>query len=130
MPSVDEQGLPPWALLDNNSGQDIQMWITQGGVADRSLEKLSLSDVGIIKYRQLLKDNLDLIAQGKDPMNVFRDPAENQYLDLPSEYWQMSFDRENNGTFSRTGGTSKYSPVIADAMKRLGQEDALKQPVS
>jgi 5,5'-dehydrodivanillate O-demethylase len=129
LPQVDEQGRPPWALLDNNSGQDIMMWITQGYVADRTQEKLSLSDTGIIKYRQLLKDNLELLAQGKDPMNVFRDPAENQYHPLPSEYWQMAIDREKNGDFSRVGGSSKYSPVIAEAMRRLGREDRLQQPV-
>ena len=41
LPEVDDHGRPPWPLLDNNSGQDIMMWITQGWVADRTLEKLS-----------------------------------------------------------------------------------------
>src|SRR5205814_8043135 len=107
LPMVDEQGRNPWSLLDNNSGQDIMMWITQGGVADRTQEKLSLSDKGIIKYRQLLMDNLEKVTRGEDPMNVFRDPAENVYLPLPSEYWEMSAESARNGNFSRVGGSSK-----------------------
>jgi len=128
LPEV-EKGRLPWQLLDNNSGQDIMMWITQGGVADRTLEKLSLSDKGVIKYRQLLKDNLDRVAHGEDPMNVFRDPEDNEYLDLPTEYWEMGFARAQAGVYNRTGGSSKYSPVIAEAMRKAGKEDVLAQPV-
>ena len=35
MPSVLPNGRPTWDLLDNNGGQDIMMWITQGGIAGR-----------------------------------------------------------------------------------------------
>src|SRR5581483_4774257 len=102
LPTVDEKGRIPWSLLDNNSGQDIMMWITQGGVADRTLEKLSLSDKGIIKYRQLLKDNLERVARGEDPMNVFRDVEDNEYLPLPTEYWEMGFARAQAGVYNRS----------------------------
>lgn len=44
-------------------------------------------------------------------MNAFRDPAENQYLPLPAEYWEMAIEREKNANLSRVGGSSKYSPA-------------------
>src|SRR5262247_4420699 len=37
---TDEEGQANWQMLDNNSGQDIMAWITQGPIADRSQEKL------------------------------------------------------------------------------------------
>lgn len=126
MPGLDEKGAPTWSLLDNNSGQDIMMWITQGGVADRSEERLSASDRGVVLYRNLLKANLAKLARGEDPINVFRDPEDNEYLELPSEYWEMS--QHSNG-LNQTGGSSKYSPVVAEAIKKAGKEDLLKQPV-
>jgi hypothetical protein len=43
---LDESGNEDWELLDNNNGQDIMAWITQGLIADRSLEKLGESDKG------------------------------------------------------------------------------------
>src|SRR5579884_3989164 len=51
VPGVDATGEPEWPLLDNNSGQDIAMWITQGAVADREDEHLGASDRGVILYR-------------------------------------------------------------------------------
>jgi 5,5'-dehydrodivanillate O-demethylase len=79
VPSVDKDGEPEWALLDNNSGEDIAAWVTQGEIADRSEERLGLSDKGIILYRQLLKQECEKTQRGEDPMNVFRDPAKNVF---------------------------------------------------
>ena len=75
VPGVDATGEPQWTLLDNNSGEDMIAWITQGGVADRTQEALGLSDKGIILYRHQLKEQLEKVQAGQDPINVFRDPA-------------------------------------------------------
>ncbi len=77
VPGVDATGEPDWALLDNNSGEDMIAWMTQGGVADRTQEALGLSDKGIILYRRQLKEQMEKVQAGQDPMNVFRDPTEN-----------------------------------------------------
>ena len=74
---VDESGNADWQLMDNNSGQDITAWITQGPIADRSQEKLGESDEGIILYRRMLRQQLAIIEDGGQPMNVFRDPERN-----------------------------------------------------
>ena len=71
--------------MDNNSGQDIMAWITQGPISDRSQEKLGESDKGIIMYRRMLRQQMALIEDGGEPMNVFRDPAANVCVDLPWE---------------------------------------------
>ena len=78
-------GQADWQMLDNNSGQDIMAWITQGPIADRSLEKLGESDKGIILYRRMLRQQLAIVEAGGEPMNVFRDPDENICIDLPWE---------------------------------------------
>ena len=54
-------------------------------MAERHKEKLGTSDKGIILYRRLLKDQMELAQDGGDPMNVFRDPAKNEYLEFPRE---------------------------------------------
>jgi hypothetical protein len=38
-----------------------------------------------VLYRHLLDNQAKLVAAGKDPMNVFRDPKENVCLKLPTE---------------------------------------------
>ena len=51
VPQIDAAGLPQWDVLDNNSGQDIVAWITQGTVTDRTKESLGRSDKGVVLYQ-------------------------------------------------------------------------------
>ncbi|MEK7216060.1 MAG: Rieske 2Fe-2S domain-containing protein, partial [Chloroflexota bacterium] len=76
VPQQDERGLPRWDVLDFTAGQDIVMWHTQGAIADRSTETLGRSDRGIILYRRLLRENMEKVARGEDPINVFRNPEQ------------------------------------------------------
>ncbi|HZT06876.1 MAG TPA: Rieske 2Fe-2S domain-containing protein [Chloroflexota bacterium] len=126
---VDANGEPQWSLLDNNSGQDMAMWYTQGDIADRSQEHLGISDKGIIIYRNLLKENIERVARGEDPMNVFRDPEENDYIWLPVEKNSYRFGDRGNLRVNRSGQASKYSPVLKDAVVRTRGEEALLEPV-
>jgi len=66
--------------------QDYMAWITQGPMAKRELEKLGESDRGVITYRKLLLDQIQLLEEGKDPMCTFRDPAENVCIEPPLEH--------------------------------------------
>ena len=81
-PLTDEKGRH---VVDYIFGQDYAAWVTQGPIADRSLEKLGESDKGIILYRRLLKQQLEIVRDGGEPMNVFRDPASNVRIELPNE---------------------------------------------
>ncbi len=85
IPTPGEDGNPRWLMLDNAPGQDIMAWVTQGPVADRTTEKLGLSDKGIILYRRLLRQELDKVMRGEEPMNVFRDPEQNRFIPVPQE---------------------------------------------
>ena len=75
----------PGEILDNNSGQDIAAWYTRGAIADRTRKNLGRSDKGIILFRRQLEENLKRVERGEDPMNVFRDPAQNVFHDFPTE---------------------------------------------
>ena len=52
--------------------QDYMAWVTQGRVARRELEKLGESDKGIIMFRKMLNEQMDIVEDDGDPMNVFR----------------------------------------------------------
>src|SRR4029077_6179048 len=120
VPGIDNDGEPQWSLLDNNSGEDIAAWVTQGEIADRSLERLGLSDKGIILYRRLLEEQLEKVKSGEDPMNVFRDPAKNVYIKL-----RLEDSKLNSGAFRpgprRQGGATKYSPILDEEEQQAGK---------
>jgi 5,5'-dehydrodivanillate O-demethylase len=67
-------------------GQDFWAWSSQGPIAERHLEKLGESDKGIILLRRLVREQLAILEDGGEPMNVFRDPAKNQVINLFQEY--------------------------------------------
>ncbi|MCH8351500.1 MAG: Rieske 2Fe-2S domain-containing protein [Chloroflexi bacterium] len=119
VPELSEGGLPDWSYLDFTAGQDIVMWYTQGAIADRTSESLGRSDKGLILYRQQLMDNIAKVERGEDPMNVFRDPGENEYLRLPTEESEGTRRMGATGQLGRmassagaAGGATKFSPVL------------------
>jgi 5,5'-dehydrodivanillate O-demethylase oxygenase subunit len=126
---MDEQGAAEWALLDNNSGQDIMAWITQGPIADRSQEKLGESDKGIILYRRMLRQQLARLEAGEEPMNVFRDPEQNRCIDLPWEGQDDPWAYMQKGIMRRTGQAGKYAPILREMVARYEGEEALAGPV-
>ena len=77
VPFADQDGR---ALVNFVIGQDTVAWWTQGAIADRTKEKLGESDVGIILYRRFLQEQMQVVQDGGDPVNVFRDPAENEII--------------------------------------------------
>ena len=63
--------------------QDTIAWIGQGQLSDRQHEHLGRSDVGVIKFRNRLREDLERVARGEDPSGVFRDPAANNLVPWP-----------------------------------------------
>jgi 5,5'-dehydrodivanillate O-demethylase len=101
---LNERGQPGWHLLDGDVDiQDNVIFASQGVLLDRSRENLGDSDRGIVLYRHLLDAQMKNIEAGKDPINVFRDPAQNVCLKLPTE----SRERFLTG---RLGARTRYSP--------------------
>lgn len=64
------------------SAQDSMAWETQGMLTDRSQEHLGVGDEGVIALRKLLREQIDRVRQGLDPIGVIRDPAQNELIDL------------------------------------------------
>ncbi|MBM4261392.1 MAG: Rieske 2Fe-2S domain-containing protein [Deltaproteobacteria bacterium] len=60
--------------LDEVDAQDFMAWETQGPIHDRTNERLTGSDRGIVLYREILTREIKKVQQGLDPINVFRDP--------------------------------------------------------
>jgi 5,5'-dehydrodivanillate O-demethylase len=55
--------------------EDHMAWETQGPVADRTRERLATSDKGIVMLREMLKENIERVQAGLDPIHGFtRDP--------------------------------------------------------
>ena len=76
-----------WIITDWIFGQDFMAWATQGnnngGLAERHLEKLAESDKGIILYRRMLKEQMRVVADGGEPMGVFRE--EHDFIPILTE---------------------------------------------
>ena len=82
VPLMDERG--DFTNLDRTFNQDYLCWITQGDIAKRDLEKLGEGDKGIILFRKMLLDQMEVMRDGGEPaMNIFRDPSENTGLEYP-----------------------------------------------
>lgn len=59
---------------DAVQAQDHTAWETQGPIADRSKEHLSYSDRGVVLLRRLIKENIERVQRGEDPLGLRRDP--------------------------------------------------------
>ncbi len=129
MPKVNEAGEMPWELLDNNSGQDLVMWYSQGDIADRTKEHLGKGDAGVILYRQLLGEQIKIVEDGGEPINTFRDPEANQSIDTSVEKSAGFFARLKGSQVNRTLGARKYSPIYREATRRIEGEEALSRPI-
>ena len=121
LPGVNAEGLPIWELVDNNSGQDNYAWSSQGHITPRWTEHLGESDMGLILYRRLLREQMKIVAEGGDPMNTFRDPATNVSIHIPTEADDPTWDRRlaREGAVS-TGNSGKYSPITQARAKKSG----------
>jgi hypothetical protein len=64
------------------SAQDSMAWETQGEVTDRTQERLGVGDEGIILLRKLLKEQIENVQKGLDPMGMIRDPEKNRIIEF------------------------------------------------
>ena len=62
--------------------QDSMAWETQGPVTDRAREHIGVGDEGIIVLRKLLKEQIERVQHGLEPLGIIRDPEKNQLIDL------------------------------------------------
>ncbi|MDA0798949.1 MAG: Rieske 2Fe-2S domain-containing protein [Chloroflexi bacterium] len=108
---VAEQGFVPYVereLYDekgrlNNTivpAQDEAAWVMQGPITDRTTEHLGVTDVGIILFRKMINENLQIVEDGGEPINVHRDPAKNVAIPLATEHTYYPGDDFTGGQFA------------------------------
>jgi len=78
-------------MIEVSIVQDMFAWVSQSPIAERDLEHLGQSDVGLIMYRELLREQVERVERGEEPMEVYRDPARNVCIDLPQEHVTMHY---------------------------------------
>jgi 5,5'-dehydrodivanillate O-demethylase len=78
-PLRDESGA---YRLDQVPVQDAMAWETQGKVSDRTQENLGTSDRGVAMFRRMIKDQIAMMQQGKDPLGVIRDAKRDKPIEL------------------------------------------------
>ena len=69
-----------WYDLSTFMYQDLMAWETQGLRVDRSNELLGASDRGVTMLRKLLREQIDVVEAGGEPIGVIRDPAINEMI--------------------------------------------------
>jgi 5,5'-dehydrodivanillate O-demethylase len=68
--------------LDHVLVQDAMAWETQGAPTDRTQEHLGVSDQGIILLRKILREQIEIVRKGGDPLGLVRDPERNRLIEL------------------------------------------------
>ena len=102
VPLTDAQGN---YNFDYVLAQDMVAWYGQGESTDRSKEHLGTTDVSVIEHRRLLREQIEIVMDGGEPINVFRDPAENESLEMQlyAKTEGTRGDRENQTQMSTSG---------------------------
>ena len=72
-------------IISIQFNQDYMAWITQGPLADRTKEKLGESDKGVILFRRMLKQQMEIVQDGGEPMNVIHEGSGAAFPELPLE---------------------------------------------
>ncbi len=88
--------------------QDQVAWIAQGPISDRTVEKLGATDAGIVYYRKLLKEQIDLVAAGGEPMNVHREPKDCITLAIESARYPSDGEGERGAMFKDVVARTDY----------------------
>lgn len=111
--------VPILDLPDFVLGQDLMIWSNQGEIVDRTQEKLGATDKGLVMFRRMLMEQIKIVQQGGDPINTFRDPAKNQFINLELEE-RESIAHYRNGAvrYMNLGEISPYIDELDDLMSR------------
>jgi len=129
---IDAEGNVNWEDMDAHATQDMVAWISQGPIFDRTKELLGETDKGIRLFRQIFKEQAELVQQGRDPINVFRDAEKANFIHVPAaeeeDYWAY----QKTQLVSRARTANKWSPVLRELVLKYYPDEAaeiLKDPV-
>jgi 5,5'-dehydrodivanillate O-demethylase len=108
---------------DDTVSQDHIVWILQGAIMDRSEERLGESDKGLIFYRRMLEEQMQVVADGGEPINVLRDPTKNVLIHNDQEGWGRLGHNSDIDEVARYG--SKLREAIAETIKHTSNVGSL-----
>jgi 5,5'-dehydrodivanillate O-demethylase len=120
IPQKDHRGRPQWNMFDANPPQDLVAWFSQGAIQDRTTEVLGRSDKGIIAFRQMLEENISAVERGNDPINTFRDAANNEYLGMRTEDSRTWIPQGQGGRDVNTTGDDNADRRDRRRLNRFG----------
>jgi 5,5'-dehydrodivanillate O-demethylase len=78
--------------MENFPSQDAMAWETQGSITERTRELLGESDRGITLFRKMLREQIDLVGRGGEPIALVRDPAINRVIEFATSEWRGGED--------------------------------------
>jgi 5,5'-dehydrodivanillate O-demethylase len=124
VPLKDENGE---FILDYVIAQDMVAWYSQGEITDRSVEHLATTDAVVIGMRNQLREQIELVQRGGEPLNVFRDTEKNQCINFNLAERRGSAGnyrtRYHVGSYMNDD-LERYSPdidVIKDLMRQASE---------
>jgi 5,5'-dehydrodivanillate O-demethylase len=62
--------------------QDAMAWETQGAPTDRTQEHLGVGDEGIILLRKIVREQIEIVRRGGEPLGIVREPSKNQLIEF------------------------------------------------
>jgi 5,5'-dehydrodivanillate O-demethylase len=68
--------------LDHVLVQDAMAWETQGAITDRTQEHLGVGDEGMIVLRKVLREQIERVQRGHDPLGMIRNPERNSIIEF------------------------------------------------
>ena len=57
-------------------------WETQGAITDRTQEHLGAGDEGVILLRKLLREQIEIVRGGGEPLGIVRDHKSNRLIEF------------------------------------------------
>lgn len=130
---ISADGQIHWQHLDAHATQDMAVWIAQGPLTNRANELLGESDKGVRLLRRMFLEQIEVVANGGDPLNVYRDPAVANHLKIPHVEDEDNWGYQQTQLRSRARTANKWSPVLKEMVhKYFTEEEAaeiLQDPV-
>lgn len=104
--------------------QDVAAWLGLGPLVDRTRERLSQTDAGVIMYRKKLLEQAAVVANGGDPLGTIRQSEQNRRIVLPGA-------RKNYGLHAEgLPGMTGDDDVMLRAFLPFDLPDALKTEIA
>ncbi|MCI0821619.1 MAG: hypothetical protein J4N31_04725, partial [Chloroflexi bacterium] len=87
-------------ILHSVNSQDQMAWETQGPISNRAAEHLSYSDRGVVLLRRHMREQIERVQRGEDPLGYQRDPG-HPMIDTNVDEGVRQIERERAGLARR-----------------------------